>query len=140
MSEPQKYEPGTIVWQDLTVDNAEQLSAFYEAVVGWTRDAHPMGEYSDFNMRPPAAEGASEQPVPVAGVCHALGSNSGIPPHWILYVAVDDFNGALERCRALGGDVAHGPRAMGHHRFAVIRDPAGAYLGLFSTGPVGDGE
>lgn len=86
-----------------------------------------MGDYQDYNMRD--ADGNV-----VAGVCHARGPNTDLPPHWILYVAVPDVAAAAERCVALGGEVVTGPRMMGSGGFAVIRDPAGAVIGLFSAG------
>ncbi|MEC9372815.1 MAG: VOC family protein, partial [Planctomycetota bacterium] len=75
---------GSIVWRDLTVDDAERVSKFYEEVVGWTRDPVSMGAYNDFNMM---AEGASD---PTAGVCHARGPNAGLPAQWLMYVRVAD--------------------------------------------------
>jgi hypothetical protein len=59
--------------------------------------------YSDFNMVPPDGQ-------PAAGVCHASGANARLPPQWLLYVTVEDLEG--------------------EQRFAVIRDPAGAHMGL----------
>ena len=41
---------------------------------------------------------------------------------------------AAERCRELGGEVVDGPRMMGRHHFCVVRDPAGAVIGLVSEG------
>lgn len=120
-------KPGTIGWHDLTVENAEQVRAFYEAVAGWEADPVEMGGYSDFNMRPAAGE-------PVAGVCHARGSNAGLPPVWLIYVIVEDLDASLSSCAELGGTVVAPPRSMGEARYAVIRDPAGAALGLYQPG------
>ena len=61
-------DPGSISWTDLTVADAEAVRNFYQAVVGWTPEAQPMGEYSDFVM---SADG-----TPVAGICHARGENA----------------------------------------------------------------
>ncbi len=134
MAENQGYQPGTIVWRDLTVADADSLSRFYEGVVGWTRSVHPGCD--DYDMTAP---GAGE---PTAGVCYAVDTNAGIPPYWMVYVAVEDVAASCGRAEAEGGAVIDGPRYMGNHLFAVVQDPAGAYIGLISCRPVPrtDGE
>ncbi len=114
---------GSIVWQDLTVPDAEQTSAFYANVVGWKMSPHDMGEYHDFNVQ-------NEQGEVVAGICHARGSNASIPPQWLLYVKVVDVDRSAQQCKELGGTVVDGPRLMGGSKFCVIQDPAGAFLAL----------
>lgn len=116
---------GRIAWRDLTVPDAARARDFYAAVCGWEWDAHGMGDYDDYSMRAP---GGTE---PVAGVCHARGTNAALPAQWLLYVTVPDVEAAADRCRALGGEVLDGPRAMGGGRFACIRDPDGACLALW---------
>ena len=119
---------GKIVWTDLTVDNAEKVRDFYCSVVGWTFAEQPMGNYSDYNIMT-----AHDNEV-VTGICHQRGVNSKIPPQWINYITVDSLEQALERCKSLGGTVIDGPRSAGNSLFAVIMDPAGAYLGLIAEG------
>lgn len=116
---------GTIAWTDLTVKNAEEVRDFYRDVAGWRTSPVDMGGYDDFNMYPPGERD------PVAGVCHARESNADLPPHWLLYVIVDDLDVRLARCRERGGSVAAGPRPLSGGRFAVVRDPAGAVLALY---------
>jgi hypothetical protein len=116
--------PGAIVWADLTVKDASRVRDFYAAVTGWRFEPVAMGGYDDFNMLPPGGEG------PVAGVCHARGPNAGLPPQWLIYVAVADLDASTRRCVELGGTLVDGPRSMGEKRFCVIRDPAGAHIGL----------
>jgi len=118
-------EPGRIAWVDLTVPDAPTIRDFYAAVLGWSSEPVDMGGYSDFSMLPP---GGTE---PVAGVCHRRGPNAGLPSQWLLYVNVEALDDALARATARGGAVVDGPRPMGgSRRFAVLRDPAGAFVGL----------
>ncbi|MGE3801684.1 MAG: VOC family protein [Candidatus Kapaibacterium sp.] len=114
---------GTIVWQDLTVENAQAVSNFYSEVVGWKAAPHNMGEYNDYNMQ--QTDGKT-----VAGVCHARGENGNIPPMWLIYITVEDVKGSAEKCVEMGGEVVDGPRMMGEHMFCIIRDPAGAVAAL----------
>lgn len=118
--------PGTIAWIDLTVPDAGEVRQFYETVTGWTSSGVDMGGYSDFNMTPPASD------RPVAGVCHARGSNADLPAQWLIYVIVADLDASLRRTADLGGAVVAGPKNMGGQgRYAVIRDPAGAVAALW---------
>ena len=119
---------GRVLWQDLTVEDAEGARDFYRKVVGWESEPVDMGGYTDFNMIPP---GSGE---PVAGVCHARGANAELPAQWLLYVGVDDLDASIERCRDLGGEVVVGPRKTGDDRYCVIRDPAGAVMALYESG------
>lgn len=120
--------PGTIVWTDLTVAQADLLRDFYGAVVGWSHEPVSMGAYNDFSMVPPGSE------TPVAGICHARGVNEHLPPLWLVYIAVEDLEESLERCRERGGTVMAPARAVGNQgRYAVIRDPAGAVAALWEA-------
>lgn len=119
---------GSIGWFDLTVPDATAVRDFYGAVTGWTWTGLDMGGYEDFCMNQPG-DGTT-----VAGICHARGGNASLPPQWLPYIIVADLDASLERCRALGGEVLLGPKAMGpRKRYAVIRDPAGAASALFES-------
>ena len=120
---------GTVAWADLTVPDAEAIRDFYARVVGWVPEAVAMGEYSDFNMTVPATG------EPAAGVCHARGSNAGLPPLWMVYLVVEDLEDSLAGVREGGGEILVGPRTMGPgSAFAVIKDPAGALAALYQAG------
>ncbi len=118
-------EVGKIGWVDLTVSDAGRMRDFYRDVVGWKSEGVEMGGYQDYCMLP-------EEGGAVAGVCHARGTNEGIPAQWLMYVTVADLARSLERCQALGGEIVRPARGMGGQgRFAIVRDPAGAVCALF---------
>jgi predicted enzyme related to lactoylglutathione lyase len=125
VSDRERPAPGTVGWIDLTVDDAETVRDFYEAVVGWRPEPLRMGGYDDYNMVPPAIG------EPVAGVCHARGGNAGLPPAWLIYIVVADLDASIDACRRRGGELVAGPRSMGGDRYCVIRDPAGAVAALY---------
>lgn len=120
---------GAIAWLDLTVSNAEEVRDFYADVVGWEPSPVSMEDgYEDYNMNIPGTHN------PVAGVCHALGSNSDFPPQWLIYIVVDDVAKSVERCEERGGEVIIPPRELGSEGvYCVIRDPAGAVAALYSV-------
>lgn len=117
---------GTVGWHDLTVQDAEAVRDFYEAVIGWKAEPVDMGDYADFNMIAP------ETGDPVAGVCHARGENAAIPPQWMLYFIVADVGASVETCIQRGGEALVKPKETPGGRYAIIRDPAGAVCALFT--------
>lgn len=133
MSENGRPGAGSILWHDLTVERAEEVRDFYRSVVRWECEPVSMGDYDDFEMLPPGSDEA------VAGVCHARGSNEGLPAQWLVYVSVEDLDESLSRCVEGGGEIVRGPRNMGDARYCVIRDPAGAVMALYQPGPAEGG-
>lgn len=129
MSDNKESKIGAIGWRDLTVENAEEVRDFYQAVVGWNTKAVSMGDYEDYYMTSPKTGD------PIAGVCHARGVNADLPPQWLLYIIVADLDQSISKCNELGGEVIAGPKSMGDARYCVIRDPAGAVCGLYQSVP-----
>jgi predicted enzyme related to lactoylglutathione lyase len=127
MSEPTKPQVGTVGWMDLTVENAQDVRDFYGEVVGWSASDVDMGGYSDFCMNTPGSG------TTVAGICHARGTNAGLPAQWLMYITVEDLDASVARVEALGGKVIAGPRDMGAQgRYCIIEDPAGAVAALYA--------
>jgi predicted enzyme related to lactoylglutathione lyase len=122
----EKAAIGTVGWFDLTIEKAEDIRDFYQSVVGWNSSSLSMGEYDDFVMSAPEAG------TPVAGVCHARGGNTGLPPQWLMYVNVANVDDSAAKCAELGGELITPIKNMsGHGRYCVIKDPAGAVIALF---------
>lgn len=115
---------GKILWQDLTVDNAEQIKDFYCEVIGWTFSEANQGDYNDYNII-----SNSDNEV-IAGICHKRGSLANFPSQWLNYVIVESVDVCIEKCNKLGGKIIVGPAFMGKQKYIVIQDPAGAYIAL----------
>ena len=61
-------------------------------------------------------------------------AESGAPPHWLSYVAVDDINASASRVEELGGSVLHGPVEIPNAgSFAVVADPQGAVFAIYQS-------
>jgi uncharacterized protein len=118
---------GSIGWVDLTVADAPKLRDFYQKVAGWRPQPVKMTGYDDFSMLSEAGEA-------VAGVCHARGGSAGLPPVWIIYIVVENLELALQNCRNLGGKVVSPVRMAGGSRYALIQDPAEAFVALWEPG------
>jgi predicted enzyme related to lactoylglutathione lyase len=56
MSDSDNAARDAIVWHDLTVDDADELREFDSAVVGWTPEPVPMGDYAGLYRTAPKTE------------------------------------------------------------------------------------
>lgn len=58
----------------------------------------------------------------------------GVPPHWMLYVCVDDADTTTQKARDAGGNVVNGPFDVGTFgRMSIIADPTGAHFGIWQA-------
>lgn len=115
---------GKILWSDLTVENATEIRDFYAAVTGWKFEPVNQGDYEDYNM-------INQEGNIVSGICHKRGGNKNLPAQWLNYVTVDSLSTSIALVEKMGGEVGDGPRKVSDQQFAVIKDPAGAYIALF---------
>jgi len=125
---PAAEPSGRIAWLDLTVPDAAATRDFYQQAVEWTSDSVGMDDdgdrYADYNM-------LGEDGTPVAGICHARGVNSGLPPVWMIYLPVGDLSESLSRVEEEGGKVIKVVQGKeGEYQYAVIQDPVGVYFAL----------
>lgn len=119
---------GRISWLDLTVSDASATRHFYRQVVGWSAQDVEMKDgaerYADYNM-------LGDDGKPAAGVCHARGVNTGLPPVWMIYLPVGDLAESLRRVGEEGGKVVKTMQGkQGKVVYAAIQDPVGALLAL----------
>lgn len=119
------YQDGTPSWADLMAHDGQKAKDFYTGLFGWTYDDHPVDGSMVYTMYSHQGQAvcASAEPGP---------GQENLPPHWSVYVTVDDLDAALERARAAGGTVIAEPfDVLEVGRMAVIQDPQGAYLRLW---------
>ncbi|MGY3867478.1 VOC family protein [Aeromonas bivalvium] len=120
-------EGSTFTWHELYVADGEAAVRFYAQVLDW-ESQHLEMEGDSYPML--VANGR-----PIAGV-QATRDNlqmAGVPPHWAIYVAVDDVDARLARVTEHGGSIvvpAMDIPTVG--RMALIADPQGAHLWLFT--------
>jgi predicted enzyme related to lactoylglutathione lyase len=110
---------GQFAWYDLMSPDIGASKKFYPPVTGWTTEMWK-GDYAMW-VGPKG---------PLGGIGPA--TPSGIQPHWLAYVNVNDVDAAASKVRSLGGKVLHGPEVIPDvGRFAIIADPQGAMLAIF---------
>lgn len=121
-------EPGTVIWNELSVDDIESAIVFYDHVFGLGAEVTDPGggPYVTFKSKGDA----------VAGACGRGGS--GEPSHWHVYFAVDDAARAAARAVELGGEVLAGPLDTAIGPMASLRDAVGAMFSLFQAPEIPD--
>lgn len=117
-------------WHEANVPDAAKAVKFYTEVVGWTTQSMPMGgdmgEYTMF-----CAEG-----TPVCGLMPTVGDMANVPPHWSVYIRVDDVDSAVSKAQAAGGKVvvpAFEVPTVG--RMSLLQDDQGAHFWVFKAAP-----
>ncbi len=116
----------TFPWHELYTPNKEEALAFYKGLMGWDSsdmDMGPMGTYSMMHSHG----------VPSMGVFQTGGEGmENVPPHWALYIRVDDVDAAVAKAVELGGQL-HVPAmdvpSVG--RMAMLCDPHGATFWVY---------
>ena len=118
---------GRFVWYELLTTDPEAARAFYVGAMGWGVEVYRELEdpYPMFTMRGepiagllPLSEDAAEQ---------------GARPYWLGYVTTPNVDAAVRRAEELRATRYVAPTDVGEiGRFAVIGDPQGAPLALYT--------
>ena len=115
---------GKFSWYELMTSDTAAAGKFYSEVVGWTTQEMPGGDgpsYTTFNLGG----------VGIAGMLN-------IPGHvaWIGYISVDDVDAHIEKIVEAGGKLLRPATDVpGMLRFAVMSDPQGAAIVVFTPDP-----
>lgn len=118
---------GTFCWNELLTRDVDAASSFYTTLFGWSveeMDMGPAGTYHIMKAGDTQVGGIMKLPAPEA------------PPCWLSYIAVDDVDAHTEKAKGLGATVCCEPTDIPNiGRFAVITDPTGATVALFTGAP-----
>ena len=123
-----RYEPGSFCWVELGTTDQSAAKSFYEALFGWKATDFPMGPGSFYTMF--QLDGRD------AGAAYTLTTEleQGVPPHWMLYVAVASADETAAKVKEAGGKVVAGPFDVATFgRMAVLQDPAGAHFSVWEA-------
>ena len=119
---------GHFSWYDLNTTDWEAARAFYSELFGWSESSvmeSPGGTYWMFR------NSSGERSL---GGMSNMANQLQVPPHWLCYVTVPDLDVAVERLKALGGQITHGPMQVpGGDRIAHGFDPQGAAIALHAS-------
>lgn len=117
-------DAGCVCWNELTTNDVKGAAAFYSGLFGWVAEAKPMGGgYTEWRSGKTIAGGMLEMTA----------EWKGVPPHWMIYFAVDDCDVSASLAADLGGSVCVPPDDIPNvGRFAVIDDPGRATFTIFT--------
>lgn len=115
---------GRFGWYELMTSDTAAAGRFYSDVVGWTTHEMPSGvggSYTTFNVGEAG----------MAGMLKLEGHTA-----WIGYIAVDDVDAHVEKIVEAGGKLWRPATDIpGMLRFAVMSDPQGAAIVVFTPDP-----
>lgn len=121
MSEVITHAPGTVCWVELGTTDPAAAGTFYQHLVGWDAHELPM-DWGTYTLL--------QQNGHDMGGVYVLTEEQeaqGVPPHWLLYTAVEDVDTTVDAARSKGGTVVAEPMDVPNvGRMAVLQDPEGA--------------
>ena len=119
-----QHKPGSFCWIELATTDQNAAKTFYGSLFSWAAKDEPMGPGSFYTMFKLGNDdtGAAYTLRPDQ---HAL----RVPPHWMLYIMVENADAMAVRIAKAGGTIIMAPfDVMDAGRMAVIRDPTGAHF------------
>ena len=124
-----KHSLGSFCWIELATSDQHAAKNFYGKLFGWNAMDFPMGPdsfYTLFQLEGrDAAAGYTIRPDQRA---------QGVPPHWMIYIAVNSADESASKAAQLGGKVLAPAFDVGDFgRMAVVQDPTGAHFSLWQA-------
>ena len=121
---------GTFCWTEIASNDADKCQSFYESIFGWKFKGgdvtDPGIEYREFTTGGDNPAGGLYQIDP------AWFGGDPPPPHFMIYVAVDDVDENAKRVAELGGQIDREPMDIPNvGRMCMIKDPTGAMICTF---------
>ena len=123
------HAPGTFCWVELGTTDQNAAKQFYGTLFGWSFVDYPMGPgeaYTIFQL-----EGRDSAALYTMREGERF---QGVPPHWNLYVAVENADASAARALELGATLPAGVFDVGNNgRMAVVIDPTGAPICIWQA-------
>jgi hypothetical protein len=113
---------GDFSWAELETPDVEAAKEFYQGVFGWelAQSDMPGAPYTVIKAGGREVGGMMRLPPQAP---------PGTPPHWLVYVTVNDVDEVARKVEELGGRLLVQPREIPKvGRFCVLQDPQGAVL------------
>lgn len=122
-----EHPMGAPCWFEVATPDMPAAEGFYTALFGWSAQHYPMGDGSHV-----AVFQLDGRDVAAACPLDPAQAAAGVPPHWLVYFAVDDADAAASRALAAGGGVVLPPLDVEDMvRVAACTDPEQAVFGVY---------
>ncbi len=116
--------PGMFCWNELLAEDLPASAKYYSALFGWESGAGEAAEREYLLFKLHGKEVAGAMPSP---------PESAVGTAWMHYILVEDLDATVARVEPLGGRIYMPPTAIKSvGRFAVVADPTGAVVALFT--------
>ncbi len=120
----ESYKQGTPCWTDLSTTDQDGAKEFYSKIFGWEYQDIPMGDDQVYSMAQVDGSDAGAIFTQVAQE-----AETGVPPHWKVYLAVDDIDSTASKVSDLGGTVIVDEFDEDESgRMIMAQDPTGAMV------------
>lgn len=121
-------ESGSFCWNELYTVDPARAAAFYGELFGWraqtARIPSPPYDYALLHLGE----------IRVAGMVAIPKEWGPVPPHWLVYFAVESCDQSERRALHLGAQSVLAPSDIPNvGRFAILKDPQGAAFAIFKS-------
>ena len=127
-----KDEPNSACWFELSTTDTTAAAEFYTKVLQCTLMENPLPAddptYHLLNYRLLAIDD-----MPHAGMMEIQPDWGEVPPHWGVYLGVSNIESGLAKLKELGGTQIADVQTIPQGKFAMVKDPQGAYFSLFEV-------
>ena len=122
-------EAGAFAWNELNTRDVPAAKTFYTEVFGWQPDDLDMEgmKYTEWKLGEKTVAGMMTMPDIVP---------AEVPPHWLVYFAVDDTDATYSKATELRAATFVPPTDIPPGRFAVLGDPDGAAFAVIKMNPM----
>jgi len=121
---------GAFSWCELLTSDAEAAKQFYGKLFNWTLEPAPI---STPEMEYTLVKCGDEM---VGGIMTMPPACEGTPPHWGVYVTVDDVDATAKQAEEMGAKICLPPQDIPQvGRFCVLQDPQGAMINIITYLP-----
>ncbi|MGI8989696.1 MAG: VOC family protein [Bryobacteraceae bacterium] len=123
------HAPGSFCWIELGTTDQNAAKNFYGSLFGWKANDFPMGPNEYYTMFQLDGRDAA------AGYSLRADQHAqGVPPHWMLYIAVASADEKAKLAGEKGGKAIAPPfDVMDVGRMAVLQDPTGATFSIWEA-------
>ncbi|MEM9953119.1 MAG: VOC family protein [Chloroflexota bacterium] len=118
-------EDGAMVWNEITVWEGQKAVDFYTALLAW--EATKLDDYeSGYWMLKNGERNAG-------GILQMTEDWTGIDPHWMNYIHVDDLDSTANKVSDNGGTVVFGTDSESIGKLKLCSAPSGVQFTLLQT-------
>ena len=131
MPKIESYKQGTPSWTDLATTDQDAAKSFYADLFGWTYEDNAMGDMGGMVYSMAVSDGSYAAAL-FTQMEHER--EMGIPPHWNVYMTVENVDELATHVSEHGGNLLNEPfDVYDAGRMIVATDPTGAVIALWQA-------